>query len=422
MDERTVRLCGSEECTGCRACFNACRKGAISFEEDPEGFLHPRIDHVSCVHCRACVKACPVLRRPERSKRLSTDTVRAAVSTSSGIAAASSSGGLFTELARAILNRGGVVFGATWKSGFDGVEHTGIESEHDLDRLRGSKYVQSDIGSCYTEAARLLRQGRTVLFSGTPCQIAGLYGFLGGESANLYTVDIVCHGVPSPRLFADYKAWLEKKYQSPLRSFSFRDKKWSWHRYNIKAEFEGSRMTYFGKWENDAYIRGFLRNLFLRTSCHTCPFAGTTRFSDITLSDFWGYSPEQAGPNALPNNDKGISMVMLNTEQGAALFRECSHIRQCEVHRDLAVRCNSALNAPIPAPSLRADFWSDYRMHGFEFAASRYCRPEPMSWEARLLYLCGAQSRLLMLFRQFKRVVQRVRGSLLYRYHKYFGS
>lgn len=422
MDETTVQLCRSEECTGCRACFNACRKGALFFTEDSEGFLHPRIAPDSCVHCRACVKACPVLRRPERPERLFGNTVRAAVSTTPGVVAASSSGGLFTELAQEVLKRGGVVYGAAWKSGFDGVEHIGIESENDLDRLRGSKYVQSDIGSCFTEAARHLRQGRTVLFSGTPCQIAGLYGYLGGEREKLYTVDIVCHGVPSPRLFADYKAWLEKKYQAPLRSFSFRDKKWSWYRYNIKAEFEGGKGTYLGKWENDVYMRGFLRDLFLRSSCHTCPFAGTTRFSDITLSDFWGYSPAQADPNALANNDTGISMVMLNTEQGAALFRECSHIRQCEVDRNMALRSNSALNAPFPAPFLRAQFWNDYRIHGFAFVASRYCGPEPMSWEARLLYLCGAQSRVLMLFRKFKRVTQRVRGSLLYRYHKYFGS
>lgn len=129
MDETTVQLCRSEECTGCRACFNACRKGALFFTEDSEGFLHPRIAPDSCVHCRACVKACPVLRRPERPERLFGNTVRAAVSTTPGVVAASSSGGLFTELAQEVLKRGGVVYGAAWKSGFDGVEHIGIESE-----------------------------------------------------------------------------------------------------------------------------------------------------------------------------------------------------------------------------------------------------------------------------------------------------
>lgn len=423
MDETAViQLCRTEECTGCRACFNTCRKDAISFEEDAEGFLYPRIAPDLCVHCRACVKSCPVLRRPERQKRLSADTVQAAVSTTPDVVGASSSGGLFTELAQAILKRGGIVFGAAWKPGFNGVEHIGIESENGLARLRGSKYVQSDINSSYGEAARFLQQGREVLFSGTPCQIAGLYGYLGRERERLYTVDIVCHGVPSPRVFADYKAWLEKKYRAPLRSFSFRDKKWSWYHYNIKAEFEGGGMTYFGKCENDVYMRGFLQDFFLRSSCHTCPFAGMPRFSDITLSDFWGYSSAEAGPKGLADNDTGLSMVMLNTEQGAKLLSECRNIEQCEVPRDMAVRSNSALNAPFPVPPLRAQFWRDYRTHGFSFAVSRYCRPAPMTWETRLLYLCGGQSRALMHFRQLKRLAQRARGSLLYRYRKYFGS
>ena len=294
-------------CCGCGACYNTCSKGAISMQHNKEGFLVPVVEEEKCIDCGLCLKACPALN--EKRKNNESPECYAAQAQDS-IRAASSSGGVFTPLAEEIINRGGYVCGAAFADDWS-VQHIIIDNKEDLAKLRGSKYVQSNTGKCYSEIRKLLRADNWVLFSGTPCQVAGLYTFLGKkEYEKLITVDIFCHGAPSPGV---WKRYLNENYEKgSIATINFRDKTaigWSCSHVTITTT-NGDR-----KVSND-YTKWFHRSIILRPSCGNCPYSRLPRPADISLGDWWGIS--SIAPSL--NDGKGLSNVLLNSEKGRKLF------------------------------------------------------------------------------------------------------
>ncbi len=314
-----IALAPAHLCTGCTACLAVCPASAIRMDADSEGFSYPRIDDARCTRCGLCVKTCPVLRRPPPRQPLA---VYAALSADAALREQSSSGGLFTLLARRILSQDGVVFGAAWGEGW-GVAHVSAADEAGLAALRGSKYAQSDLRDVFRQVRQHLCDGRPVLFSGTPCQLAGLRAFLStAEPADapalgsLLGVDLVCYSVPSPRAFDAYRRERETLAGAPAVRISFRDKRDGWHRYALAMSFANGA-SYRASKADDSFLQGFTKDLFSRPSCHACPFRELRSGADITLGDFWGVA--QRHPDF--DDDRGTSLLLANTHRGLAFVQ-----------------------------------------------------------------------------------------------------
>ena len=299
-----------EHCCGCGSCMNACPKGAITMEEDFEGFLFPVVDHDACIDCGACVKRCPIYS--EQPANRTTETCYAVIAQDDDMRAKSSSGGLFSQICDYAFERGGVIFGAAY-DGPDTVVHKMVDKPEDLDILRRSKYVQCSTGDTYSQVKKLLNEGRFVLYSGCPCHIAGLYAFLGHDYDNLLTVDLICHGSPSPGLF---KRYLKENYEGhPIDEVNFRDKTaygWSTHM-NIYFEDGAVKRETCG---NDPYYIMFLRCLAMRPFCSMCKFTKLPRVADLSIGDWWGIEKF----NAELNDHKGTSLLIVNNDKGEAVF------------------------------------------------------------------------------------------------------
>lgn len=303
-----------KSCTGCAACAQSCPRKCIIMKEDREGFLYPEISKESCIQCGVCSSVCP------SCKNISYDdqclSAYAAYAKEKKIRSKSSSGGIFSLLAEKILKEEGVVFGAAFDENMQ-VHHIGIEKVEQLDLLRGSKYMQSRIENTYCEAKKALKSGRKVLFTGTGCQIAGLKSYLKKEYENLFTADVLCHGVPSPLVWENYLAEQKKVYGTQLQSVCFRNKDNGWKNYHIIMEF-GNSKRYVNQVHKDAFMQLFLRNICLRPSCHDCKYKKLDRPSDLTMGDAWGidrYMPDM-------DDDRGTSVVIVHTEQGAGLLEQ----------------------------------------------------------------------------------------------------
>lgn len=304
------RLAERNRCTGCTACASACPKNCISMEGDENGFLYPVVDEGACVHCGLCEESCPLLS--PRPKSMNLPRAYAAYSKDEGVRLQSSSGGVFTELAKAVLSQGGIVYGAAYDESFR-VVHRGIENERDLAALRGAKYAQSDLGDTFLQVKNRLKTGQIVLFSGTPCQVAGLRAFLREDYVNLIAIDFVCHSVPSPLAWTTYLHSLGEVKTVNLRA---KDTGWSRYGYCHKVVTEqGTRLIPNGE---SPYMKLFVEGCISREACEACPFKGYSRCSDLTLGDFWGIwnvDPEM-------DDNKGTSVVLCQSERGADLLRK----------------------------------------------------------------------------------------------------
>lgn len=304
--ENTVVKIAHEQCTGCGACYNKCSHNAIRMEYDTEGFLFPSVDDSLCVNCGLCLKSCPV-ENPKFNNRKEPECY--AMWASDEIRAKSSSGGMFTVLAEYVLDQDGYVCGATYADDFTAVEHIIISEKEQLDKLRGSKYVQSDTKKVYSEVKNLLDNKKLVLFTGCPCQVAGLNAYLGKNYENLYTADLVCHGVPSVKAFEKFVN--EKKAgKGNVTSLSFRDKAFGGWNHSTVIEFENGN-SYKKKRNECSWLNSFLKLISIRKSCGKCKFATFPRQGDFTLADFWDIhrlTPEF-------DDKKGTSLVLLNTEK-----------------------------------------------------------------------------------------------------------
>lgn len=296
-------------CTGCGACYNICPKDAIHMEPNPQGFLYPMIDEEICIHCKKCEQVCPKLgtdiqnaQEPDCYAARAKDDVRAV----------SSSGGMFTVLARWILAQGGVVCGAAMEEDYK-VHHICINDEEGLEKLRKSKYVQSNTEYIYREIAGYLKEGRKVLFTGCPCQVAGARKYFGKSEENIYYVDILCHGTPSVQMWQDYL--YENFDVEKIASIDFRNKKIGWRADSIVIDWkDGTSQTF--PVAKSAYEEGFQHNISLRDGCEECEFAGHQRQGDLTIGDFWGISRYQKELN----DGKGTSVVLVNNAVGQQIL------------------------------------------------------------------------------------------------------
>ncbi|MBD5493516.1 MAG: 4Fe-4S dicluster domain-containing protein [Lachnospiraceae bacterium] len=297
-------------CTGCGACFNKCKFDAINMWPDENGFLHPQIDDEKCVDCKMCLMSCPITNPVYKNNK---EPKCYALWSDNETRKKSSSGGAFTVLAEAILDKGGIVCGAALKEDNVTVMHKFIEDKNELSLLQGSKYVQSDTLDTYVETEKLLKAGRMVLYSGCPCQIAGLNRFLGREYERLITIDLICHGVSSPRVLQKYIAEKEKKY-GKIRNLRFRTKELEeggWHRSHAMA-FDSEKGRVVEERGKCDFLTPFLKSLSIRGGCGSCKFAKLPRQGDITIGDFWGISKYRADLD----DDYGTSVVLVNTEKG----------------------------------------------------------------------------------------------------------
>lgn len=303
-----------KECTGCTACQTICPVNAISMKTDSEGFKNPRVETSRCVQCGICVKTCPVLNCETKRAALEQPVVYAGWNRDESVRLASSSGGVFSAYANAILNRGGVVVGARYTEDLR-VEHVLIEDREKLWEICQSKYTQSDMGDVFLQVKEKLEEGRTVLFCGTPCQVAGLSSFLKGKRENLFTCDFICHGVISPMVYEKYIADLARMEKSRAKSIQFKNKDYGWNRFSTRIVFENGEV-YQKDRNEDRYTMGYTKHhLYLRPSCHQCRFRNIPREADVSLGDFWGIG--KINPEL--DDDKGTSAILINTEQGRRL-------------------------------------------------------------------------------------------------------
>lgn len=327
-----IDIIKKEACCGCSACMQICPKKCINMIEDTEGFLYPIVDSSKCIQCNLCEKICPIQNiRSESNER---QNAYVAYIKNEELRLKSSSGGMFTLFAEAILKENGVIYGAAFDNEFL-VHHVGIDNNEDLQQLRGSKYLQSRIENTFIEVKELLKLDRFVLYVGTACQVAGLKAYLGKEYEKLYTIDVLCHGVPSPKLWKVYLQYQEQQHSSEIKKMFFRDKKWGWKGFNMALLFN-NQQTYEKTFRDDYFMRLFLQDICLRPSCHECQFKELNRPSDITLGDCWGienYMPQM-------DDDKGTSVVLIHSDKGQKLFDSLKEKMIC---------CEAEIDKALPA-------------------------------------------------------------------------
>lgn len=341
------------DCTYCSACINTCKVGAITKEFDEYGFAYPSINKDLCVKCGMCEKVC------KSTKEIKKQTILQALAIQSNnkkLLKKSSSGGMFAQLAHYYLENDGIVFGCCMQKVADKFEikHMYIDNEKDLYKLQGSKYVQSDIGDTYKQAKVFLEEGKQVLFSGTPCQIAGLKIFLNKEYANLLCVDISCEGVPNQKFFNDYIKFLEEKFNYPIIDFKFRNKDngaWNTARV-VVAVVDGKPEKYIIPTSQSSYFSLFINCHILRESCYNCQYTGLNRISDITVADAWGIDLEYPELNKKFAIADGMSLVLLNTEKGEKIFNK---IASNVTYNPIDIEKLKKYNHPLRHPSVLTD-------------------------------------------------------------------
>ena len=392
-----IEILDKNNCCGCEACVQACPKRCISFEEDAEGFRYPLVDKTVCIGCGLCEKVCPVLNQAEERKPLE---VYAAKNHDEQELLKSSSGGIFILIAKTVIHHGGVVFGAKFDKEWN-VIHAYAETGGDVEAFMGSKYVQSRIGNTYKEAKSFLETGRQVLFSGTSCQIAGLKRFLRKKYDNLLTVDVICHGVPSPKVWRMYLEEIKRNARKgensvsyplthliserdahgesiQIKSISFRDKRLGWKKYSFaltlaKAIADGKQNTVSLSCihREDPYMKVFLKNIILRPSCYSCSAKGGRSMSDITIADFWGV--EKVLPDF--DDDRGVGLLMVNTEQGKKIVSSLD-VDKFPVSLTDAIRGNLAYIKAVLPNSHRNKFFQNLNSNNKIISlANRYTRP-----------------------------------------------
>lgn len=355
-----------EYCTGCSACYNCCPVNAITMEYDSEGFLFPSIDSTVCLKCGRCERICLSTKALHKESVMHCIAVQSKDDNKRKI---SSSGGIFTLLAEEIIKQGGYVFGAAFDNAF-AVRHIAIHQNDEIRKLRGAKYVQSDVGSTYSNVKDFLQQGEKVLFVGTPCQISGLLSFLREcNTENLLTVDFICHGVPSPGVWKEYTRPYSSK--AKLEDIRFRDKKYGWNDYSLKWVYSNGIEKYENRYFNE-YLRGFGSNLFLRPACYSCQFKGVERSSDITLGDCWGMEAVLSDMY----DELGTSILLIHTEKGKEIWSTISNDTVWSNYPiEKVISGNASIVISAETNNDREDFFKLYKTGMLKKAMKKYCAP-----------------------------------------------
>ena len=366
LDYKSNEICDHALCTGCQACRLACPKDCITMKQAADGFYYPSIDEKKCISCGKCQAVCPVVNRYKDDCQKPLSFI--AVNKDEDILRNSSSGGVFHEIAEKVLGESGVVFGAAFDEQ-QNVEIVACGSSEEIKKLYGSKYVQADVQDTYKDAEKKLKAGKKVLFSGTPCQIGGLYAYLGKEYDNLITVDIICHGVPSPKAWEEYKDSVEKKYGARIKKVNFRCKDTGWRKYSLSFLLEDGRRVKEKVTEN-LYLRAFITHLIVRPSCYMCSYKQIHRQADITLGDFWAINK----CSDMIDDDKGTSVVFLHSKKGRILFDSIKTQFRCkEIDFSKAIIDNSSyLTSKEPSPYQRL-FNKKWEHKSFPEAVKLFC-------------------------------------------------
>lgn len=394
-----LQVTDKQDCCGCHACTSVCARHSITMHEDNEGFLYPVVDASTCTVCGLCEKVCPVINQDEPRKPLK---VYAAKNRNEEIRRQSSSGGIFTPLAESVIREGGVVFGAKFDKDWN-VVHAWSDTIEGIADFRGSKYVQSTIGDTYREAREFLKQGRKVLFSGTPCQIAGLRKFLRKEYDNLLAVDVVCHGVPSPLVWRKYLEETREKLRAErdagkntvssslmempvITGISFRDKTHGWKKYGFRFRYAASKAagnsvsssandserTLLQPFPENVFMKGFLKNLYLRPSCYACASRSGKSGSDISIADFWGvqnYYPEF-------DDDRGVGLVLVNSDKGRKAYEQ-TNSDSIESTYEQGLNQNPCLEHSVARTKHVKTFWDTFSLEGMDAVEDIICKMNP---------------------------------------------
>lgn len=368
------------DCCGCAACMNICPKKAITMKTDLDGFAFPEINKDLCIECGLCNKVCAFQNVSVPNKEPLKTYV--AINKKKDVLLNSASGGLFAALAFLIFEKNGIVFGCAYNENMK-PEHVCVENPLDMKKIQGSKYVQSDINTSYSEVKKHLNDGRWVLFTGTPCQIAGLKSFLGKDYHNLITADLVCHGVPGTAFFEDYIKYMEEKLKGKVIDFKFRDKSKGWglngkvvYKKNGKI-FEKSVPTI-----TSYYYRYFLKGDIYRENCYECKYACSSRVGDFTIGDYWGI--EKAHPEIETKN--GVSVLLVNSEKGVGLIEELEkYVDLTESSFELAKQQNGQLNRPTAKSNKREEILRTWREGGYDAVTEEYYRVNKISiWKSKI--------------------------------------
>lgn len=381
-----IEILKEEDCCGCYSCANICPKDCIEMCSDSEGFMYPKVDTEKCIGCSLCERKCPILSQKKSSNKAYAYVIS---NKDEDVRMHSSSGGIFTALAKYTIKRSGVVFGAAFDADFHLVRHICVDNADDLKLLRGSKYVQSCIGESYKNAQEFLKKGVLCFFTGTPCQIEGLKSFLGRDWDNLICADIICHGVPSPKVWDKYAEELEKRFSSDIVSVDFRNKITGWKRSSVSIKF-GNKSCIESLQSDNYYMSVFKSNIALRPSCYNCKFKNVAHISDLTLGDFWG--ADKLKPDI--DDDRGLSLVVTHSKKGSEILnsiKESFDIFE-PIDIDEAVKYNSALIKSETPHKNREKFFRYINKYSVKKLSRRFATPvltTPYQWLTYILQRIG---------------------------------
>lgn len=360
-----INIKDKNQCCGCTACASICPKDAIAMIPDIMGFKYPKVDTSKCIECGLCEKVCAFNDNYDKSLNLKEPEIYAARHKDIHEIETSRSGATFIAISDYVLDNGGIVYGVGYKDHFK-VAHKRATTKDERNEFKGSKYVQSDLGSIFKQVKEDLKKGYTVLFSGTPCQTAGLNSFVGNKlRENLILIDIVCHGVPSPNVWKDYLSYIEKKYKKNVIKVDFRDKsRIGWYGHMESFVFEDGN-----KIESKLYTNLFYKHIMFRQSCGVCHYTNFERPSDITLADYWGW--QKTDPNINADN-KGISLVLVNTDKGSKIFETIKnkYLTTISVKKENCIQPNLQHPSIINVKCL--EFEHDYNCKGIHYVIKKY--------------------------------------------------
>ncbi|MBE5946160.1 MAG: 4Fe-4S dicluster domain-containing protein [Lachnospiraceae bacterium] len=361
-----IRIEDKAKCCGCTACYSVCPKGCISMKSDEEGFLYPQVDESKCVNCGLCNKVCPV-DAPAEIVDENTSAKAMQLKDEENLFE-SASGGFFTAISKYVIEQGGLVCGAHYDANFN-VKHYVASTYEECKGFRGSKYVQSELGDVFVKIKEALQKGILVCFSGTPCQVSGLKKYLGQEYDELITVDLVCAGVPSPKLWRSYLDKQEKKYGSKVRFANFRNKTFGYQCSTMKLEFENGK-TYSKSGRVDPMMKFFVSGIAKRPSCYECVFKGAERCSDFTLFDAW-HAKELIGKK---DNDKGYTSVIVHTNKAKKILEKINDMMVCySVDLEQAVKLDGIMvNGQPRKHGGRDEFYNVLNGHGIDECIVKY--------------------------------------------------